>query len=270
MTDALPSAGELVRAFGPAKKSFGQCFLVDPSILGRLVEAADLAPGAPVVEIGPGPGGLTRTLLAAGHPVLAVDLDRRAIEHLASALPSALLTLHEGDAADLPAALVRDHAGESGSLALLGNLPYNVATKIFFHVEAMPSIHRMILMFQQEVADRFGAAVGTDDYGPLALTSRIRWSPRVVQRLPPGAFIPRPKVHSAALRFDRLGIPAVAPEHEERFRTLVRTAFQQRRKTMRNALRGLIDEPALEAAGIDPGLRPERVSFDAFHALARA
>ena len=259
---SLPSAAELVRAFGPAKKVLGQNFLTDPSILQRLVDAADLEPGSPVIEIGPGPGGLTRTLLAAGHPVTAVDIDRRVLDHLTTRLVHPALKVVEADALRVETAPLF----EGGDRAVMGNLPYNVATEIFFKFERLPHVSRMLFMFQREVANRFVAGVGSKPYGLLALMSGIRWRPTLAVKLPPGAFRPRPKVHSAAVRFDLLAEPSISSELEATFREVVRSAFQQRRKTIRNSLRPLgVD---FEAAGVDPGLRPERIDRDGFRCLA--
>lgn len=264
----LPSAGQLVRDFGPARRALGQCFLRDPSILRRLVEMSDLEPGARVVEIGPGPGTLTRTLLAAGCEVVAVEVDRRAVEHLRVHLDHPALRVLEGDALKLAEGEVVPGDWRDENVSLVGNLPYNIATEIFFRFEALPTITGMTLMFQREVGRRFLAIAGEKAYGPLAILSRIRWTPRLLFDLPPGAFVPRPKVYSFALRFVGHGDLLVEAVLEPTFRRLVRTAFQQRRKTVRNALAALVDKTQLEAAGIDPGVRPERIGPERYAALA--
>jgi 16S rRNA (adenine1518-N6/adenine1519-N6)-dimethyltransferase len=261
----LPSPGDLLRRFGvSAKKGLGQHFLTDPHILGRIATAAGAADGDLVLEIGPGPGGLTRTLLARGCRVVAVELDVRAVAHLRTALPSPRLTVVEGDALALDLAELLP-----GPAVATGNLPYNIATEIFFKLEAIPTISRMALMFQREVADRFVAGVGDKPYGPLALLSALRWRRSLAVKLPPGAFIPRPKVHSAVVLFERLPQPAVPAALEPAVRRLVRLAFQQRRKTLRNALAAAVRPEDFERTGLDPGLRPERLTLADFVRLAR-
>ena len=263
--DDIPTASTLLRAFGQrAKRTLGQNFLVDPSILGRIVEQSGAEPGESVLEVGPGPGTLTRTLLAHGCRVVAVELDDRAVSHLQEHLGPFGLTVVHGDALriDLDALLTEP-------IRVVANLPYNAATEIFFRLDAQPRIVDMSLMFQREVAQRFVAGPGTKAYGVLSILAGIRWTPEIVIKLPPGAFIPRPKVYSALVRFRRLTEPAIDPALEPRLRTLVRTAFQQRRKTIRNALKPLVGVAELEASGIDPGRRPETIGLDAFVALCR-
>lgn len=261
----LPSPGDLVRRFGvSAKKGLGQHFLTDPNILERIAAAAGAGAGDLVLEIGPGPGGLTRTLLARGCRVVAVELDVRAVAHLRTALASPRLTVVEGDA------LALDLEGLLAGPALAtGNLPYNVATEIFFKLDQLPRLSRMALMFQREVADRFVAPRGAKAYGPLALLSSLRWRPSLAVKLAPGAFIPRPKVHSAVVAFAPRTEPAVGAALEPRVRHLVRLAFQQRRKTLKNALSAALSAEDIARAGVDPSLRPERLALDDFVSLAR-
>ncbi|MCA9565201.1 MAG: hypothetical protein KC561_17005, partial [Myxococcales bacterium] len=142
-----PSAGDLVRHFGRARKSLGQCFLTDPSILERIVETAQINPGGPVVEIGPGPGGLTRTLLARGHTVTAIELDERAISHLQEQLAGYPLSVLHRDALNYSEPELDALSLEP--LPVVGNLPYNVGTEIFFHFERFASVSSMTFMYQR-------------------------------------------------------------------------------------------------------------------------
>jgi 16S rRNA (adenine1518-N6/adenine1519-N6)-dimethyltransferase len=151
---------------------------------------------------------------------------------------------------------------------VVANLPYNAATEIFFRLDSLPQITDMTLMFQREVAQRFVAPPGGGSYGPLALLSAIRWVPEIVLQLPPGAFWPRPKVFSAAVRFRRRPQPGVPPELEPSFRDLVRAAFQQRRKMIKNPLARWASPEEIAAAGVDPQARPETLSLADFLRLA--
>lgn len=263
----LPSAAQLVRQFGAAKKSLGQCFLTDPNILARIADLADLTDGDHVIEIGPGPGSLTRAILATGASVRAIELDSRAVEHLARRLVHPALEVVEANALKVDESQVFPQSDRTVVSRLISNLPYNVATEIFFRFERFGSLDRMVLMFQREVAKRFVATVGEKAYGPLAILPTIRWIPRLAFKLPPGAFTPSPKVHSAVVVFERRAQPRVSEADEPRLRQLVRTAFQKRRKTLRNALEGLLTGEQIEAAGVDPRLRPERLPFESWLAL---
>lgn len=269
------SPHELVLAYQrSAKKRFGQHFLTDPSILGRIADAIQLREGDLVLEIGPGPGTLTTTLLQRGAHVHAVEIDRDAIAFLAGELsPGAPLTLTQGDAlrVDFEALL----AGES-RWKCAANLPYNVGTPIFFALTAHR--HRfdvLALMFQREVALRMVATPAErDDYGALSLMTRLYYDARLAMTLPPGAFSPPPKVHSALLSLIPI-VPTRIPDETVRacFIKLVKASFQQRRKTLLNSLKQV--EPdrelllaALAAAGVPPSERPERLDFEGFFAIA--
>ena len=263
-----PTAAELVRKFGAPKKSLGQCFLTDPSILERIADIASVSGHDHVVEIGAGPGTLTSTLLARGCQVTAVEVDSRAVRHLEEHLEASNLTLVEASALHVPFSDVFGDRPVAGAYKLVANLPYNIASEVFFRFESQPCFSSLTLMFQREVANRFVANVGTKAYGPLAILSRIRWQPKLAMKLPPGAFFPRPKVFSAVVLFERRPSPLCDSETEAALRKLVRTAFQQRRKTVRNAVKTLADEVMLESAGIAPSLRPERITLDEWLSLA--
>lgn len=251
------------------RKRFGQNFLRDPHVLQRIVDAADLHDGERLLEIGPGPGALTTRLLATGLPVLAVEIDR----DLGAALQSrneTNLDVVIGDVLRLDwRELLRNPPYK-----LIANLPYNISSQVLFKVlEHRQAFTRLVLMFQKEVGDRLVAQEGTRDYGILSVLMQTWYRIERVVKVPPGAFFPPPKVDSVVLRFDVLDEPRTPVHDEEVFRQLVKGAFAQRRKTLRNSLLGSgwsaeqIDR-ALAAAGIDPGRRGETLRLEEFGALA--
>ncbi|TDP71957.1 16S rRNA (adenine(1518)-N(6)/adenine(1519)-N(6))-dimethyltransferase RsmA [Bradymonas sediminis] len=286
--EPLQTAGELVRRYErQAKKRFGQHFLVDPNILGGIAAAANIVEGDRVLEIGPGPGTLSTTILGLGANVLAVELDRDLVAFLGEVLaPHPGFDLIEGDIlaqnlaeilADYDAKFVADSPGDAplAKWKCAANLPYNVATEVFFRLaDVMERFDSLALMFQREVALRFVAGCGDNEYGVLALMSQLYADSEIVMTLPPGAFRPPPRVHSAVVRFQPIaGTRIPDPELRKAFKTLVRQSFQTRRKTLPNALNSTgIPKPrlkeAIEAVGLDLRVRPERVSFDEFVALA--
>jgi len=265
----LPSLRETVARHGlDARKSLGQHFLLDPAICARIAALAGDLTGRHVLEVGPGPGGLTRALLATlAAEVVAVELDRRAVAalaELAAAHPGRLRVI-EGDAlradpADLMPAPRR----------IVANLPYNVASPLLVGwLRGAAAIEGMALMFQQEVAERICAAPDTDAYGRLSVLSQWRCRCEVLLRLPPGAFSPPPKVWSAVVGFT----PHPEDPGPALFAAMERTtaaAFGQRRKMLRGALKPLGDpEGLLAAAGIEGTRRAETLSFAEFDRLAR-
>lgn len=273
MSEALPSLKEvLVRENLWARKSLGQHFLLDPHLLARIAAHAGDIAGKPVIEIGPGPGGLTRALLEAGaDPLIAIEKDRRFIAILEELVPwsGGRLRIVEADALDVDEqALV---AGLSAPTSIVSNLPYNVGTPLLVKwLKAGPWRGAMTLMFQREVADRIVAPVGSDAYGRLAVLAQARTHARIVMAAPPRAFTPPPKVASAVVhlvdRADRYG-------DLDALERVTAAAFGQRRKMMRSsfgALAGARTEEFLETAGIAPTARAEQVPVAAFCALATA
>ncbi|WP_448586720.1 16S rRNA (adenine(1518)-N(6)/adenine(1519)-N(6))-dimethyltransferase RsmA [Thermaurantiacus sp.] len=264
----LPPLREAIRAAGlRAVRALGQNFLLDLNLLDRIVRAVPLAPGDRVLEVGPGPGGLTRALLQAGAQVIAIEQDARALpilEALAAACPGRLRIVH-GNALALDG---RSLAGEGAHV--VANLPYNIATPLllgWLQAEPWPPWWRSLtLMFQKEVAERIVAEPGTPAYGRLSVLAGFRTSARIVLRLPPAAFTPAPRVESAVVQ-----LKPRAPIADIPFRALQATvaiAFGQRRKMLRQAMRS--DRKALEAAGIDPSRRAETLSVAEFARLAAA
>jgi 16S rRNA (adenine1518-N6/adenine1519-N6)-dimethyltransferase len=274
-TDGLPPLREVIRELGlTAKKSLGQNFILDLNLTGRIARTALPFKGGTIVEIGPGPGGLTRALLSEGaEQVIAVEKDRRflpALAMIAEHFPGRL-TVIEADAleVDWPATLPPGRKAR-----IVANLPYSVATPLltgWLKTEPWPPWwDRMVLMFQREVAERIVAAHGGKDYGRLAVLSQWRAHCRILFNLPPRAFTPSPKVASTLVEF----LPRAEPAEVGGAAILERltaAAFGQRRKMLRaslKALPGAVD--ALAAVGIDPAQRAEQVSVADFLALSAA
>jgi len=266
---ALPSLRETIARYGlDARKSLGQHFLLDEALCRRIAALAGDLAGRHVLEVGPGPGGLTRALLAtAAESVTAVELDRRAVAALAelqAAHPGRLRVI-EGDALALdPAALL------PAPRRIVANLPYNVATPLLVRwLRGAATLEGMALMFQQEVAERICAAPDTEAYGRLSVLAQWRCRCTLLLRLPPGAFSPPPKVWSAVVGFT----PHPEDPGEALFRAMERltaAAFGQRRKMLRGALRSLGDaDSLLLAAGIAGERRAETLAVGEFDRLAR-
>lgn len=253
-----------------AKKRFGQHFL-EPAWADRLVQTIAARPTDHVLEIGPGPGVLTLRLAPLVAHLTAVELDRDMVEALAPKLPPNV-SLVEQDFLDFDLAPVA-----SRDLRVVGNLPYNVSSPILFKLlEARRAGARLIdatLMVQREVADRIEGKPGTKDYGTLSIFVQLRASVRRLLTLPPGAFRPVPKVHSAVLGF-AFRDPVVALKDEAVFERLVRSIFTQRRKTLLNALKPFAEERAIDPrwaigeAGVDATLRPEALQLTELARLA--
>ena len=240
-----------------ARKRFGQNFLHDQNIIRRIVDA--VAPGATdhIVEIGPGQGALTRQLLPACGRLDVIELDRDLADYLNTTLGvDPLFTLHQGDV------LKFDFAALSGSrsLRVVGNLPYNISTPCMFRLlQFQHLIQDMTFMLQREVVERLAAQPGDSEYGRLSLMMQYYCGVEHLFDVPPTAFVPQPKVWSAIVRLTphkELPCPARSPAI---FQEVVRVAFTQRRKTLKNSLRTLISEAELGKLAIDTSLRPENL-----------
>jgi 16S rRNA (adenine1518-N6/adenine1519-N6)-dimethyltransferase len=259
---------------GAAKKSLGQHFLFDAALLKRIATAGGSVEGKTVIEVGPGPGGLTRALLEAGAgKLIAVELDDRFADGL-EAWPEATsgrLAVVRGDAMVLDEERMIDKAGGQRPVMIVANLPYNVGTPLVVKwIKAGSWRGTMVLMFQKEVGERICAAPDTDHYGRLSVLAQSTMTARMAMIVPPGAFRPPPKVDSAVVVLTPL------PE-AERFdalnalETVTAAAFGQRRKMLRAALKSLKGGPeALEAAGIDGTRRAETLTQAEFRKLATA
>jgi 16S rRNA (adenine1518-N6/adenine1519-N6)-dimethyltransferase len=266
--DALPPLRETLEAHGLwAKKSFGQHFLLDLNITRKIARLAEVGDGDLVLEVGPGPGGLTRALLETGADVVAIEKDARfrpLLEELAAA--SERLTLVFGDALGV------DEAALAGGRPahLVSNLPYNVGTPLLIKWLTGPwTPASLTLMFQKEVAQRITAAPGDDAYGRLGVIAQATCDARLVMDVPARAFTPPPKVDSAVVRLEpRADRPS--PARLDALQRVTAAAFGQRRKMLRSSLKPLGGEPLIAAAGLDPTVRAEVVDVAGFLALADA
>ena len=271
--DGLPPLREVIKAHDlVAKKQLGQNFLLDLNLTAKIARLAGDLSGCDVLEVGPGPGGLTRGLLVEGaRRVLAIEKDPRcvpALAEIAAAYPGRLEVIN----ADALALDVTQHL--TAPIRVVANLPYNVGTELLIRWLTPqiwpPFWQSLTLMFQKEVAERIVAKPRTEHYGRLALLTQWRAEPRIVMHLPPEAFTPAPKVHSAVVHFTRLETPRF-PADEAILQRLTAMAFNQRRKMLRSALKGFAPdmEDRLVAAGIKPTQRAEEISLELFCALAR-
>ncbi len=248
------------------KRRLSQNFLYDPAILGRIVRASGLSPGDTVVEIGPGPGRLTRMLAEGAGRVVAIELDRDLYERLTAELAGyENLELLRGDA-------LRYDYGGLGPFKVVANIPYHITTPIIFKLlEYRQYLRSMTLTVQKEVAQRIAARPGTKHYGVLSITVQYYAKAELKFIIPRGAFRPVPKVDSACLHMEIYDTPPVKVKDEGLFLNIVKTAFGQRRKTLHNSLKKLVPDidAVLRAAGIEPGARPETLSIGDFARLAQ-
>ncbi|MCF6304346.1 MAG: 16S rRNA (adenine(1518)-N(6)/adenine(1519)-N(6))-dimethyltransferase RsmA [Rhodobacteraceae bacterium] len=270
--DPLPPLREVIATHGlAARKSLGQNFLLDLNLTGKIARRAGDLTKCDVLEIGPGPGGLTRALLDEGaRKVVAIEMDDRclpALQEITDAYDGRLITL-SGDALKIDP---RSHL--NGPVRVVANLPYNVGTELLIRwltpAEWPPYWQSLTLMFQKEVAQRITAQPGSKAYGRLSILSQWRADPKMAFEIPASAFTPPPKVTSAVVHFERLETPRFAA-NQKILNEVVARAFNQRRKMMRASLKGMLPdmETHLIAAGIDPKQRAEQVSLQQFCALS--
>ena len=271
--DDLPPLREIIARHGlMAKKSLGQNFLLDLNLTSRIARASGPLEGATVVEIGPGPGGLTRALLAGGAArVIAVERDPRclpALEEIAAHYPGRL-TVIEGDALEVD---LVPHIGGAPA-RIVANLPYNVGTQLltgWLTLDRWPPWYQSLtLMFQKEVAQRIVAAPGSDAYGRLGVLAGWRTEARIAFDVGPSAFVPPPKVTSSVVHLVPRAEPI--PCRVGALERVTAAAFGQRRKMIRQSLKGLGRDPMalIEAAGLDPTARAETLTIAEFCTLAR-
>ncbi len=274
MIDTLPPLREVIATHDlRAKKSLGQNFLLDLNLTAKIARIAGDLSACDILEIGPGPGGLTRGLLAEGaRRVVAIEKDARclpALAEIAAAYPDRLSVLNDD-------ALAVDWAAHlKPPIRIIANLPYNVGTELLIRWLIPPvwppQWSSLTLMFQREVAERIVAREGSKAYGRLAVLAQWRCEARIALNLPPEAFTPPPKVSSAVVHLTALETPKF-PADQEVLERVVAKAFNQRRKMLRAALKGLCPdiEDRILAAGLRPTDRAETVSLEGFCALARA
>jgi 16S rRNA (adenine1518-N6/adenine1519-N6)-dimethyltransferase len=271
--DDLPPLRNIIATHGlDAKKSLGQNFLLDLNLTSKIARLAGDISGHDVLEVGPGPGGLTRGLLAAGaRRVVALEKDPRCMPALAqiSAAYPGRLDVFNADALEFD---MRDQL--TVPVRVVANLPYNVGTELLVRwltpKEWPPFWNSLTLMFQKEVAERIIAKPGTKAYGRLGILAQWKSTPSVVMELPPEAFTPPPKVNSAVVHLEALAEPRF-PAPAGLLSSTVAMAFNQRRKMLRSSLKSAAPdiEKALRDAGLEPTARAEEISLEGFCALAR-
>jgi len=270
VNQTLPPLGEVIRRHRlSAVKSLGQHFLLDANLTGRIARSAAPLDQCEIIEIGPGPGGLTRALLLAGaRHITAIERDPRAIaalQELGAVFPGRL-TIVEGDAKAIDVAAITPAPRK-----IVANLPYNIATPLLLGwLKTVGSFESLTLMFQKEVAQRLVAPPGGKDYGRLSVMTQWSAVPQILFDIGPKAFVPRPKVTSTLVQITPRGEPP-APCRRDDLERVVAAAFGQRRKMLRAALKTLeVDALALlDRSGIDPTERAERLTIEQFAALAR-
>ncbi len=251
------------------RKRFGQNFLHDQGVIERILSSVDPRPGQQVVEIGPGQGALTWGLLELVGELGAVELDRDLLKPLQEqCAPFGALRLHNSDALKFDFRKLR--RGDA-RLRLIGNLPYNISTPLLFHlIEQADVIADMHFMLQKEVVDRMAAGPGSKTYGRLSVMLQVSCDVTPLFDIGPESFDPPPKVDSSVVRLRPRAQPLVAVADMPSFGRLVTAAFQQRRKTLRNNLKGMLDTEQIRALGIDPGVRTETLSLQELILLHRA
>ena len=262
---------------GPRKR-FGQHFLTDPNILGRIADAALLEPGDTVIEIGPGRGTLTDALRARAAHVIAIEVDRDLVAKLeARYAGDASVSVVLGDVLETPPGSLG--GGRPGGYVVVGNVPYYITTPIMFHVLACALPRRAVFLVQREVAIRAMADAGSKSYGALSVNLQVLAHVERVFDIPPGAFKPPPKVDSSVIRVTPLTDPVLREGEQGRFRSFVQSLFSQRRKQIGTILRSLppsasgvpaVTLDALAALGIPPTERPERLTPLQFVELFRS
>jgi 16S rRNA (adenine1518-N6/adenine1519-N6)-dimethyltransferase len=248
-----------------ARKRFGQNFLVDTHFISKIVDVVAPAADDHVVEIGPGLGALTEPLLRRLNRLHVIEIDRDLVARLRAREEAIAgkLVVHESDA------LKFDFTTLPSPLKIVGNLPYNISSPLLFHIaETAPQVLSITVMLQKEVVDRMCAAPDTPDYGRLSVMLQARFAVKRQFIVPPGAFRPVPKVDSAIAQLIPLAQPLVPAAQFDRFSAIVTAAFGQRRKTLRNTLKGFFTEAQISSAGIDPQARGETLGVGDFVRLA--
>lgn len=250
------------------RKRFGQNFLHDPRVIARIVQVIAPHAGEHVIEIGPGRGAITLPLLACGVDLDVIELDRDLIANLSrlAAPPSASLRIHNADALEFDLCGL---AQDGRKLRVAGNLPYNISTPLLFRlIEQHACIEDMHLMLQKEVVERMAASAGGRDYGRLSVMVQYHCRVQPLFTIGPGAFFPQPRVDSCFVRLIPHSSAEIRTMNEDVFTLVVRTAFMHRRKTLRNALKGLATAEIFAAADIDADRRPEQLDLHEYVRLS--
>ncbi len=250
------------------RKRFGQHFLHEKSVIERIVAAVAPRMGDPIVEIGPGLGALTEPLLNLCGTLHVVELDRELAAELSVShwARQGRLRVHQGDALRFDFLALAESLGE---LRVVGNLPYNISTPLLFHLlKQLDAIRDIHVMLQKEVVDRLAASPGNPAYGRLGIMVQYHCAVEPLFVVGPGAFRPPPRVSSAVVRLEPRETPVAPVMDEKVFQDIVRRAFSQRRKAIRNPLKGLLTTTELERAGVDPQARAETLDIAQYAALA--
>lgn len=246
------------------RRRFGQHFLHDRHVIGRIVDSIDPRAGDSMVEIGPGLGAITAPLFERLAHLTVIEIDRDLVERLRATYPDDRLTVIEHDV------LTFDFSGLPAPLRVVGNLPYNISTPFLFHLAGFAErIRDAHFMLQREVVERMVAAPDTAAYGRLSVMLQVRFALTRLFNVSAGAFRPPPKVESAIVRMTPRHDLALATAEAAALARVVTRAFSQRRKTLRNALASLVSVSEMQDLGIDPRLRPEVLDVDQFVGLAR-
>jgi len=245
------------------RKRFGQNFLIDDGIIHAIVNSIHPQAGETVVEIGPGLGALTRPLLERLPHLPAVELDRDIVARLRRTWPAARLTIHEGDA-------LQSNFGALGDeLRIVGNLPYNISTPLLFHLmEFAAHIRDMTFMLQKEVVERMVAEPGDSEFSRISVMLQYRFHLEWLIDVPPESFDPPPKVQSAVVRLIPREASELHAKSQEKLSQVVQTAFSQRRKMLRNTLKGTLSDAGFAELGIDPTRRAEDLTVDDYVRIA--
>jgi len=246
-----------------ARKRFGQNFLVDHGVIAAIVSAINPKRDDVVVEIGPGLGAITEPLMQRVDHLHVVEIDRDLIARLKKQHPPERMTIHEGDA------LAFDFASIGKNLRLVGNLPYNISTPLLFHLaDYVDVLHDMHFMLQKEVVERMVAEPGNADFGRMSVMLQYRFYLEWLIDVPPESFDPPPKVQSAVVRLIPKPASELTAKSLEKLSQVVLTAFSQRRKMLRNTMKGMLSDAGFAELGIAPTLRPEDVSVEDYVRIA--
>lgn len=252
-----------------ARKRFGQNFLVDANIIDRIVHAINPSPEDSLIEIGPGQGALTDKLISQCRHLDVIEIDRDlAAEFTWRYDGNERFCLHNADVLKFDFTTL---PVQPAGYKIIGNLPYNISTPLLFHLFACKQLFsELLFMLQLEVVNRMCASPGSKDYGRLSIMTQYHCKVEKLFRVPPTAFRPQPKVESAIIRLQPLAQPPLAATDANLLETVVRTAFSQRRKTLQNSLKKLVDKAVLEELSIDGSRRPETLSLEEYVSISNA
>ncbi len=246
-----------------ARKRFGQNFLIDQGIIGAIVSAIHPQRSDTVVEIGPGLGAITEPLMQRVDHLHVVEIDRDLIARLKKQYPAERMTVHEGDA------LAFDFASVGQRLRLVGNLPYNISTPLLFHLaDYAEAVYDMHFMLQKEVVERMVAEPGNADFGRMSVMLQYRFYLEWLIDVPPESFDPAPKVDSAVVRLIPKPVSELHARRPEKLAQVALAAFSQRRKMLRNTLKGVLDDQGFAELGIDPTRRAEDIPVEDYVRIA--